>query len=73
VIIRFLQSPSVIQRHLFFGWVTHVHCFAVQLVHFCFAQLDFQRLNHSAIQADEAMPTLDSGGTFRHDSSGIPF
>jgi len=30
-------------------------------VHFSVAQLDLQRPDHSAIQADEAMLTLDSG------------
>jgi len=30
-------------------------------VHFSVAQLDLQRPNHSAIKADEAMLTLDSG------------
>jgi len=49
VIIRFLQSPSVIQRHLFFGRVTHLHRFAIQLVHFSVTQLDLQHLGHSAI------------------------
>jgi len=29
VIIRVLQPPSLIKRHLFFGWVTHLHRFAV--------------------------------------------
>jgi len=61
VIIRFLQSPSVIQRHLFLGRVTHLHRLAIQLVHFSVAQLDSQHPDHSAIQADEAMLTLDSG------------
>ena len=70
VITRFLQSPSVIRWHLFFGWVTR---FAVQLVNVCFARLDFQRPDHSGNQANEAMQTLDLGGTFRHVSSGIPF
>jgi len=63
VIIRFVQLPSVIQRHLFFGRVTHIQCFAIPLVHFIVAQLNSQRLDHSAIQADEAVltrPHLDS-------------
>jgi len=33
----------------------------ILLVHFSIAQLDFQRPDHSAVQADEAMLTLDSG------------
>jgi len=49
VILRFLQSPSVIQRHLFFGRVTHLHRFEILLVYFSVAQLDLQRPDHSAI------------------------
>jgi len=51
VILRFLQSPTVAQRHLFFGPVTHLHRdrFAIPFVHFNFAQLDLQRPDHSAI------------------------
>jgi len=61
VTIRFLQSPSVIQRHLFFEWGTHSHRFVIPLVHCRVAQLTLPRPDHSAIQADEAMLTLDSG------------
>jgi len=48
----------------------------VPLVHFSVAQLDLQRSNHSAVQADEAMPILDSGGvslsrSARYDSVQI--
>ena len=49
VILRFLQSPSVIQRHLFFGRVTHLHRFEILLVYFSVAQLDLQSPDHSAI------------------------
>jgi len=52
VTLRFLQSPSVIQRHLFFGRVTHLHRFEILLVYFSVAQLDLQRPDHSAIKAD---------------------
>ena len=41
MILRFLQSPSVKQQHLFFGRVTHLHRFAISLVHFSVTQLDF--------------------------------
>jgi len=61
VILRLLRSPSVRQRHLFFGRVTHLHRFAIPLVHFSVAQPDLQRPDHLAIQADEAMLTFDFG------------
>jgi len=61
VILNFLQSLSIIQQHLFFRRVPHLYRFAIPLVHFSVAQLDLQRPAHSAIQADEAMLTLDSG------------
>jgi len=41
--------------------VPHLNRFAIPLVHFSVAQLYLQRPAHSAIQADEAMLTLDSG------------
>jgi len=44
---RFFRSPSVMQRHLFFGRVTHSHSFAIPLMYFSVAQLDLQHPDHS--------------------------